>query len=622
MADTPNRPEPKGGTGKEGPLFQGATGRATEESPATVLSSNFTVGPLLARGALLPVRLEGDAISSSDTGLRLRWSPGALPATWVSEVVASARNVIPIAIRLRPGHAVRSVVLPDCSDAAEAICLSDVEGMAFRTEKERERFQSLEFSNYDLSSAGISLDVDLGLFEGGVTDPNAPPGTGAPQAPDAAGAPADDGARSAKGASINDASRAVRSADCLTGLIAFLLTGSPGRRPWMHGVQRVFMKKAKGPAKSWPERIASAALGGPIDASPVDKALLTGIIDVLRRYPVEGGWPGEQALAEMAAQAKSHLESQDERAAAELDRWAARANYVLASKAEPQSLADDGFVLQRAALLLLLRGDLDGLAGADVKLNGAQHPGTLVWGTAGALAALRTGLRALPTRYKMSSDMSAPGHWLEFLGEVFVALLQTANPTALVPSHLPEPVVTYRPLRTLQGEWIASVASKEVVRTPVVVDRGLERLLTMGQHLGFEFHEHGDNGLVAAVSSGDGRKRNVYLELIRTDGSGPMVRFSTPALMVMGVVARPRMTRDMALDLLRRNADPGMNCRFAINDDATEVVVLVDQLLATLDDAEFLQHIQHVARVAEEFDLSRNVGTVSDSWPSARLEGQ
>ena len=59
---------------------------------------------------------------------------------------------------------------------------------------------------------------------------------------------------------------------------------------------------------------------------------------------------------------------------------AARASDVLASKAEPQSLADDGFVLQRAALLLLLRGDLEGLEGGEAELTGPQRPGPLVRG--------------------------------------------------------------------------------------------------------------------------------------------------------------------------------------------------------------------------------------------------
>lgn len=220
----------------------------------------------------------------------------------------------------------------------------------------------------------------------------------------------------------------------------------------------------------------------------------------------------------------------------------------------------------------------------------------------------------MPARYKTASDNSAPGHWLQYLGEVFLAVLQTSHPPALVPVTVPVPSVTYRPIRTLQGEWISSITSKEVARTPMEVDRGLDRLHAMGQHLGFEFQEYGDNGLVASVSSEHGRARPVYLELIRTDqGSGPMVRFSSPALKMIGVAARARMSRELAVELLKRNAEPSVHCRFAVNDEATEVLVLVDQLLGTLDDAEFLQHMKHVAKVAEEFELSRNLGSVTAS---------
>lgn len=609
MAIAPKRPR-----AKRSPTAEGTTLFGAGLPQVMVLSSNFTIGPLLARGALLPDPLEGDALSAAEMGLDLRWSVGPLPAEWIAALLASARNVIPIAIRLRRDRGVRRLLLPNVAGAVEAICLSDVEGLLFRSEKERDRFEGREFLNYDLTSLGARLGIEPSLFEGTAGHASAPSMTDALKSGGLDEHAAESDTQSTTTSDVDYAIRTVRAADSLTGLLAFLLTGSPGSRAWMHGVQRLFAKKARGSSTTWPERLASAAIGVPVDAPPAERALLNAIVDVLRRYPVEGGWPSEQVLTEIAVQAKGRLESHEESAVKDLDRWALRANDVLASRAEPQSLADDGFVLQRAALLLLLRGDLVGLASGDTKPAGAQLPGPLVRGTAGALAAMRTGLRGLPARYKMASDMGAPGHWLEYLGEIFVAQLQAAGPSGLVPPSFPTPTLTYRPIRTLQGEWIASIASREVGRTQIEVNRGLERLLARGLHLGFEFQEHGDNGLLASVSCQDGRTRPVYLELIRTDqDSEAMVRFSAPALRVMGVSSRTRLTRDLAFDLLKRNADPRMNCRFAINDDATEVLVLVDQLLATLDDAEFMQHIQHVAKTAADFELSLNVGSVSAS---------
>ena len=590
--------------GQGRPLFQGATGQRADGPPVVVLSSNFSIGPLLARGALLPEALEGDAVSKPALAGGLRWSLGGIPAEWVTALAESARNVIPIAIRLWSGRGVRRLAVAGHDGTIDGICASDVEGVFFRTERERVRFESLEFSNYDLDAVDIGVGVEASLFEAAGGDGNA--ATDLPQGVSARDSGADGRVRLTGLGSSGDVIRAVRSAECAAGLLAFLLTASPGTRPWMRGVQRVFAKKVTGPATSWPERVASAAVGGVVEASSGERALLGALVDVMRRYPVESGWPAEEVLAEVAAAAKGRIEPEDERAVGDLDRWAARAADVLASRAEPQSLADDGFVLQRAALLLLLRADLEALAGGAAEGSGAQRPGPSVRGTARALAALRTGLRALPVRHKRGADAGRPGHWLAYLGEVFVALLQTGKPTALVPAGLAVPAVKYRSIRPLRGEWIVSIASREVARTAVEVDHGLERLLAMGQHLGFEVQEHGDNGLRASVSLGDARTRPVYLELIRTEhGSRPMVRFSSSALKVMGVGSRRRIARDVALDLLRRNAGPAMNCRFAINRDATEVLVLVDQLLATLDDLEFMEHIRQVAKAAEDFESSR-----------------
>ena len=83
-----------------------------------------------------------------------------------------------------------------------------------------------------------------------------------------------------------------------------------------------------------------------------------------------------------------------------------------------------------------------------------------------------------------------------------------------------------------------------------------------------------------------------------------MVRFSSPALKAVSVGTK-KLSKEFLLDLLTKNANAEMNCRFAIEDDG-KVVVLVDQLLETLDDAEFRRHVAHVAQVADEFELSRD----------------
>jgi hypothetical protein len=106
----------------------------------------------------------------------------------------------------------------------------------------------------------------------------------------------------------------------------------------------------------------------------------------------------------------------------------------------------------------------------------------------------------------------------------------------------------------------------------------------------------------------------VYLDLLQSERSGgAVVRFSSPTLKLVGTNSRSRLPKEFLLDLLIRNASPEMNCRFAIVDDDSTIVALVDQLLAKLDEAELKQHVQHVAQVADEFELARGVSEASIS---------
>src|SRR5262245_26971407 len=165
MADTQRKPRPKR-TGSKGSLF-GDTETAERQKPkVVVLSSNFTIGPLLSRGCLLPDALEGDAIIESRMPLRLLWFADAVPTNWVEALVASARNVTPIAIRLFRGRKVREIPVGNRTTRVECIAIADVEQLFFKSDKDRARFESLEFGNYALAGSGLRTGVDEALFNG------------------------------------------------------------------------------------------------------------------------------------------------------------------------------------------------------------------------------------------------------------------------------------------------------------------------------------------------------------------------------------------------------------------------------------------------------------------------
>src|SRR5687768_11042188 len=105
--ETRRKSRPKEAIGSpDAPLFADSMATDSGTQQVVVLSSNFSIGPLLARGCLLPGVLEGEAAMDTDRPWTLQWSIEPFPSSWVDALVASARNVIPIAVRLSLGRKV------------------------------------------------------------------------------------------------------------------------------------------------------------------------------------------------------------------------------------------------------------------------------------------------------------------------------------------------------------------------------------------------------------------------------------------------------------------------------------------------------------------------------------
>ena len=570
-------------------------------APQFVLTSSFSIGPLLARGCLLANEDELFGEASNTVSGKLLSGEALLARPLVDRVARSARNIIPIAVRLRPGRSIRRIDIYGTGRYLEGICLSDVAAFVFRTQKEMSRFSAVEFGNYSLEALRVATEVDEALF-GGPRDGDEVDSARMRATPERevneVGVPAD------HHGDLSQLRDAIRRADALAGVTAYLLSSSPGHRSWMRGVQAVASGKHEWEA-TWPERLAAAISRTVGEVKDSDRALLFATVETIWKLPVEEGWPGEQVLSDVQQLAIQLAPSDDEAVRREISLWADRAREVLSAKTEPQSLGDDSHILPRAILLLLLRGDLENIATGVAAATGRQRPGPQVLGIASCLAAFRSGARALPSWCKLGSQGEGSGRLLEYVGELFVAHLQDESPT-LFPAEVPRPEVAYRPGKALRGEWVATVSGREVARLPAAFDTVLERLLSMGRDLGYDFEEYGDFGLTTRVPASDGRPRPVHLRVLKGDSSaGPVVRFSSPTLKIVGVKSS-RLSKELLLDLLMRNAAPNINCRFAVEqEDGPVVVVLADQLLGTLDEAEFKKHVEHVAQVASEFDLSR-----------------
>lgn len=544
-----------------------------------VLCSNFSVGGLFSRGCLLPGFVEPPG-TIEDSWETWRSATDQLPAKWVSSLTGSGRNIIPIALLLTADRSTRRISGNSQQFEIEAVCLGDVDALAFRSEKELERFRSLEFSNYDLASTSVSFVVMPHVFEG-------PDNT--------------DETASLAALDLTSVQAAVRGADCITGLIAALATQSPGVKSWMTDFQTLLKKTKGGSAKAtWPRKLFNASLTSDGPASSVGDALLSACATTLREYPVEGGWPSEDFLARVTAIALERAAERD-KLHHDIQVWARRAADVIASRAEPQSLADDAFVAERAVLLLLLRGDTNGLEGMR---HGDALPGAQVQALSMTMACYRTGLRALPSSYKHKDS------WVRYLGELFVDSLANgaAGPSKEILARLK---VDYRSERPLQGEWTVSLDKDPITVVPSHSDRGLERLFALGRDLGYELREFGDDQLAASVEVA-GKPRDVILGIVRrTGGAGASVRFSSPAARLSGPLSRTRIPKEMLIGLLMQHSAKHVSCRFAIDPEFTRVDVVADHLLSTLDEAEFKTHMVNVATMAAELLMSRDIQSVN-----------
>ena len=106
----------------------------------------------------------------------------------------------------------------------------------------------------------------------------------------------------------------------------------------------------------------------------------------------------------------------------------------------------------------------------------------------------------------------------------------------------------------------------------------------------------------------DGRSQLVHVYSTETNDTdkAPMIRFSSPCMDLGGKSPGKLSAKDMRL-LLEMNASPGMHCRFAIDSDKKQLVVISDQLEKTLDKEEFEHQFAEVAQVADNYE--KRLGT-------------
>jgi hypothetical protein len=596
-------------------------GTVTEDESVLVLSSNFSLPKFLERGCLLPPMFG----EREDCEFLEKWKDeipyrsGALPLSWSSGVEQSGRNMFPIGIRLKENRSVRSIQSKR-KERFPMLLIEDMQELVFRNEEESSEFREWQFQEFDIESLGIRTKVDSSAFNG-----EEPATVSSEEYIDGC---SDDSDVSERDLSLRDA---FRRADMASGLLAVYAREAPAIPYWLER----FSKLSAGVTDIEPDaqHVPTYLFRGMIRpgngrGADLDGRLIESTIDVLVRYPLEAGWPATTILEEIYVTVRDELASvTGGRWSDELNAWYEHSTAVLEGEKEVRELTDDGSIVRRALLLLLLRGDMDSIEESIDRTRKNQSTiriGTDVGALAMSLAGCRQGLRALDSRYKTNFQCDDPVRWMEYLGRYFIdridsrlkGVAKRKRRKKVQEATGPVFDVSYRKVDTLQGEWIFSIDGKMFLRRPARFDEGLLRLLHLGTDLGYVFDEYEDDKLVTEIRLDSGDSQRVVVELLAdVVFDSREVRFWAlvrPLKFVKKSEPTPKsgvfkkIAKEFLLQLLMRSGDDDMNCSFAVSRKRGGVIVKADQPFSTLDELEFEKRLLQVAAAANEILAPRS----------------
>lgn len=577
------------------------TRRKGHAAKVYVASSNWSIGSFLARGAMMCPALgeeTGCTFFDNEHPGTLLVSKGGIPSAWCEGIRKGAKNAYPIAVEMKR-EAAQSL---STDDPCLGVSLLEVERLVFESQRDADLLLGQGFSEWDLEELGLPWGVEPGIFGEGK----------------ALSSKAADEIASLVGEKDEGG---LAAADGLAAAIAIMPSALPGRATWMSLYEQAWLGKLtdEGREARWMRAMLSGARPEyDAEESTIEEALLAATSHLLvTQYGTSVGWPATEVLEAVVLKTKSCCEPEElKKGSTILDGWAKRCLEILGARSDPPNLLDQGQIPMRAVLLLLLRGNVEAI------LSGSEGTGVLrigqeVKALAAVLASFRAGLRHVPYRLKVGGSEGRGIDLVGALGERFLAELKSEK--ALPQKGKSSEVsVKYRRIGVLSGEWVVKRGSAELLRKTRDVNPELRRAYTMGLSLGYDLEEYGEEGLTTRFEWGDGRAQPVYIELLKaSEAKDTTLRFWSPALSV-APRRNPKtptwptsklkaLKIDGLVELLEKNAQPGMRCRYGIDRSRQAVVVIVDQLLSTLDEEEFRQHLEHVAAVADEYERQLGV---------------
>lgn len=404
---------------------------------------------------------------------------------------------------------------------------------------------------------------------------------------------------------------AFHRAETIAGMLAAFVRLMPGTREWMEGV-RAFgaggsLDSSKAGPSGWIALVyRTLVTEDPIASSKVESLLLSVTVQVLLSQSMSDGWPARAVLDEIVATAKQHADPQGgAELIKQIEKWQVRAGDVLEQRVRALDLSDDpNKAVRRALMLLLLRGDLDALEQTPVESDGPLNVGRDVKALAICLAAIRYGLRGLPSRLKTGGRTGERA--LTVLGKRLVekyARLMDLE-AEVVGGALD---VKYDRHGDLNGRWLVLCDGREFDSRRAAFDHELKILYEKAKILGFEPREDSEREKTLCLDYNiEGLSFLVRMSLIGSIlAEKRIVRFWVEIVpqAEKGAgrsrrVIKMKWKKPDLQELLMCNGDADMHCRYALVRETQQLVVLTDQLFHTLDDNEYRMHLKVVSEGA------------------------
>jgi hypothetical protein len=225
-----------------------------------------------------------------------------------------------------------------------------------------------------------------------------------------------------------------------------------------------------------------------------------------------------------------------------------------------------------------------------------------------AMAAIRTGFRALPRECKTfesnegTSDVRGP------MGQLFI--VDFSSRLSAKPVDMSMPIhVEYRGRAVLEGDWVVRFGASSPVTLRAEFDPRLKELAARAKRLGLEVSDEDGRllRLVVLADQGDVRPVLLTIESGKERDERALVRLSSELLVSSTPKSRLRkqkpkpastMPKDFFLGLLKEQLTAGADWRFGLSADGEKLYIFSDHSLDRLDDSEFQKWILEVGRRA------------------------